>query len=392
VNPCGRVVDYLRSCYTALVAFDPSNPGSLTEVTWFEAAPDALPLGVPTVFCSANWDDGKVVTPIGEQRKVRGWVSPVSISVVPGAHQGICGSASAWMLGGPPGGATPINPLTGLPFCCGSASVFGLGARFQPGEVLTIGVSTYLRGQGCGIVYGGQWYRVHPAAGSPGEAYRPGARTHIVVSVSPGEATLPREAGHPFESGRPGETYPVPCMHANLIVRGKPGEVYGAQLGEGLALKVAGGEVTLPTVDETRIIAGAGGEVYDPAFTATVVSGVLTSFCGASRVNATLTALCTAASSGVASFNGASVTLTYNSSTHLWTGSLTVYGGTGTISLGPSTSATATLSGTASGTWLVGPSFGASPQSCGPPYSGTFTGVSTSHGMTSGTTSWVVSG
>lgn len=323
------MVDYLRSCYRANVIFDPDRPDQLTEIVWFRCAPGAPALGVPTVFCSQNWDDGGAFVRVGEVRKTKTWVQPNTLKILPGAHPGRCGNSERWMEGGPASLAPPLDPATGLPACCATSDLVGARGNFRPGERYGIRLGQYLHGRGCGEAYGGDWRRILPRFASVAEVLSCSAADSAMRTFKPSEVYCPRVSVAISPLYKPAEAYPVPCMHASLFLRGKPGEVYDPPITAAVRVVVSGGEATEPAVSGGAIREVFPAEAVSVAVVVTTSSGVTVPWCGV-PVNSTLTWTCTAVTGGTAPGDlvGKQATLNYNSSFGTWTGSVTCSIGT----------------------------------------------------------------
>src|SRR4029077_21135429 len=58
LNPCGMIIDPIRSAYYAWIKVDPQ--GTVRQrIRWYFAEPDAKVFPYPTVFGSSNWLDVK---------------------------------------------------------------------------------------------------------------------------------------------------------------------------------------------------------------------------------------------------------------------------------------------------------------------------------------------
>src|SRR6516162_1380213 len=72
LNPCGQIMDYLRSCYTAEVRY---LAGSQARgyITWEKAQPGAQVYPYPHAFSSSVWEnnDPSSFGPIGETSMAR---------------------------------------------------------------------------------------------------------------------------------------------------------------------------------------------------------------------------------------------------------------------------------------------------------------------------------
>lgn len=100
LNPGGRVVELLRSCYQT-EAYLTEDSDTQTTIVWKWCEPDAPVLGVPTRINSRQWDDPSTRHP---PRNV-----PPPEGVFPGE---VIGADRTWDNGGP---GVPVGPLLGTP-------------------------------------------------------------------------------------------------------------------------------------------------------------------------------------------------------------------------------------------------------------------------------------
>jgi hypothetical protein len=118
VDPCGRVVDYLRQTYRTTIRPYRDDPGIELPIVWYWTKPGAGEVPFDHPFGSRQWqlEDGQPPL-IGEQYARR----RTSGSNVTGLDAvGLCGSAEQWGFG--PSVGDPlrlVNPQTGQPCCCG---------------------------------------------------------------------------------------------------------------------------------------------------------------------------------------------------------------------------------------------------------------------------------
>lgn len=120
LDPCGRVVDLVRSCYRTTMRF--AHGGPALPVRWYFCDPDAQLLGMETPFTSANWDPRKGEWDgLGEVvGATRTWDSGSTPTWATG--QGLCGSPDRWESGWEEGEEIPEleYDAQGMPLCCGS--------------------------------------------------------------------------------------------------------------------------------------------------------------------------------------------------------------------------------------------------------------------------------
>lgn len=118
MNPCGKVVDLLRSCYRTQMRLKQGSD-ERTWVRWYFTRPGAPFLG-RTCFGSLNWGYDRLHPPeVGEVAGApRAWVN----GAVPGRYtgRGQCGSGEAFLHGIPADAPPVIPPLhaDGVPMCC----------------------------------------------------------------------------------------------------------------------------------------------------------------------------------------------------------------------------------------------------------------------------------
>ena len=151
INPCGRLVDFIRRPYQTDFQFFANNPLRV-RVAWYPCLPSAPPIEFPTPFMSRQWNsDQWPQYTVGEV-----WAAPHPFLNTPakptatGAHQ--CGTAEEWLgLTYPPAGPEVEYNADGLPTCCGVlGSVGGISWGGTAIVSTTNRYSTYY-----GISYGG---------------------------------------------------------------------------------------------------------------------------------------------------------------------------------------------------------------------------------------------
>lgn len=119
VDPCGRVVDWVRSCYRTAMAFR-ADGKCVHLVQWHFAEKTALSLPFPTAFCSRNWAEPQPYPLLGEV-----WLYPrpwanggFPLTLAGDGH--FCGDQNVWE-DGVTGDCPPGLPalIDGVPVCCG---------------------------------------------------------------------------------------------------------------------------------------------------------------------------------------------------------------------------------------------------------------------------------
>jgi len=126
VNPCGRIVDVLRSCYTAEMRFFKDSPKK-TRVHWY-AVPDTAEV-IPWAhsFASRIYErDDEPQEAIGELYAPTPWraCSPPC----PTTSGGLCGDEAAWQFGVSVAAVVPPPyPNTNVPTCCAQPLVGSCG-------------------------------------------------------------------------------------------------------------------------------------------------------------------------------------------------------------------------------------------------------------------------
>jgi hypothetical protein len=118
LDPCGRVMDYLRSCYSTAMRFDPTQPSQLRSVRWYFADPRAPVFLGSTPFRSRvtsnmTSDDGSLGEVHGQPRAWSNGKTPL-----PYPAPGSCAPDSDFATGIALGGAWPVGP-NGVKACCG---------------------------------------------------------------------------------------------------------------------------------------------------------------------------------------------------------------------------------------------------------------------------------
>ena len=119
IDPCGRAVDMLRSCYSTGFRFGRGS-GHVSKITWYWCGSDAEKLPFPTPFASRNYVEKGVWPELGEvEGASRPWRNG-SFPVFVEGNNPPCGSAMVWQYGYP-GTVPPLFPrnVWGLLPCCG---------------------------------------------------------------------------------------------------------------------------------------------------------------------------------------------------------------------------------------------------------------------------------
>jgi len=135
LNPCGRMVDYIRSAYTVDVRFFHDSPATTRTIQW-SFVPEETP-GMPWAhaFGSRTWDLGEEEEPlVGEvdgPRTWRGGTPPYPLPIVGQLkidNLGICGTEEQWKNGASIMDPIPANWLnTAVPRCCKRPPLFARG-------------------------------------------------------------------------------------------------------------------------------------------------------------------------------------------------------------------------------------------------------------------------
>ena len=90
IDPCGRAVDMLRSCYSTRMRFG-TDPSQASKVQWYWCEPGAEALGIPTAFNSRNWILQDVWPALGEVQDVARTWRDGSFPVLVTGNNGPCG-------------------------------------------------------------------------------------------------------------------------------------------------------------------------------------------------------------------------------------------------------------------------------------------------------------
>jgi hypothetical protein len=117
-DPCGMIVDLIRSCYTVNMSFFKNRPDIITRVQWYFANDTASELPFPTRFGSGNWASQKYRWPgpgevLPRQRRwYSGAANPNYLGLEP------CGTDDQFLNGTTyPPAPFPRYP-DGVPTCC----------------------------------------------------------------------------------------------------------------------------------------------------------------------------------------------------------------------------------------------------------------------------------
>jgi len=121
LNPCGLVVDAIRSCYRVAIVCRTGDPAILAD--WYFTDPGALALDVDSAFRSKNWESRDAVAGVvGEQPGARPWKNGKK------PNNGYSGNTNSqrcaryhsdwWADGLGPGDETGPFNVSGIPLCC----------------------------------------------------------------------------------------------------------------------------------------------------------------------------------------------------------------------------------------------------------------------------------
>lgn len=123
VAPCGRIIDYLRSCYVSTARTGPSPTSPTIELTWFFAAKGAKALPFWTAYGSGNWSRTKSGFLGTGEVAPQPW--PWRNGSLPGPYPGdagFCGAEVDWQQGTDTPEPVALTPA-GMPVCCGISEV-----------------------------------------------------------------------------------------------------------------------------------------------------------------------------------------------------------------------------------------------------------------------------
>jgi len=148
LNPCGHVVDLIRSCYECDISLFADDVDQLTKIRWYFTEPGTPALPFDTPFSSRTWDIRENLVPdLGEKRarKWRGGLPPFPVSL-----GGPCGTEEQWNEGASVDDEIPDTwPGSLVPVCCPPPSPVG------PGGIAWGGTLTHNLQRG-GIAWGGE--------------------------------------------------------------------------------------------------------------------------------------------------------------------------------------------------------------------------------------------
>ena len=120
MNPCGHIVDAIRSCYTVPCRFYRDSPTNVGQITWyFQNDPKAKGLPFPSLFYSRIYDRHEWPQElVGELYGPAAWSGGLPPAEV--GSGGLCGTSEQWAEGALLGDPLPlVYPGTLLPVCCG---------------------------------------------------------------------------------------------------------------------------------------------------------------------------------------------------------------------------------------------------------------------------------
>jgi hypothetical protein len=136
-------VDYIKRPYTTIMRFG-TDAGQVAQVQWYFCQPGALPLGIPTCFCSRNVRPGDIDPDVGEVQFAPRLNTP-GVGLAPSDGQGPpFGDPDVWRRGyqGTVPPLFPRNPY-GVILNCGSPAgqaAFGVLPYIPPGPLLPQGL------------------------------------------------------------------------------------------------------------------------------------------------------------------------------------------------------------------------------------------------------------
>jgi len=130
VNPCGKIVGVLRSCYETRVAFFRDDPTIWTDIVYYFVPWENGVLPYPTIFCPIVWNWDKSYPLPGEDLSLHVYYNGQDQWGLDGSH--FCGTRQQWSdgpLSTDPAPAVP--PGSFVPTCCGSALIPGICGPFS---------------------------------------------------------------------------------------------------------------------------------------------------------------------------------------------------------------------------------------------------------------------
>ena len=121
-DPCGMIVDLVRSCYEVNMGFFSNRPDLQCRVRWYFADAGAVTLPFPTRFGSGNWATDKFGwTGPGEQLpRDRRWRNGANVPFYAGQFP--CGTADQFFNGTTYPPAPFWRQADGTPYCCAGAT------------------------------------------------------------------------------------------------------------------------------------------------------------------------------------------------------------------------------------------------------------------------------
>ncbi len=119
VDPCGHIVDHLRSCYRTVMRFG-IDCKQVRLIRWHWTAKGAKTLPMQTAFVSRNWAEPQPYPDLGEVWLYpRRWVNGSFPLVLPGDDH-FCGAEDVWENGWAEGCPPELPKLIdNVPVCCG---------------------------------------------------------------------------------------------------------------------------------------------------------------------------------------------------------------------------------------------------------------------------------
>lgn len=116
-SPCGRVMDYLRSCYSTQMRYEAGDPTKVATVRWYFADPNQKGLSYPHCFGSLIWFSGQGNPLVGEVEGAKR-VYAKGQKVGNPTTCAMTAPADWWINGQPPGTPALATAADGTPLIC----------------------------------------------------------------------------------------------------------------------------------------------------------------------------------------------------------------------------------------------------------------------------------
>jgi len=130
INPCGKIVGQLRSCYETRIYPFRDDLSIWTDIVYYFVPWENGVLPFPTIFCPITWNWNKSYPLPGEDLNLHEYYNGADVWGLNGDH--VCGTREQWYNGCLTTDPVPaVLPGTFIPTCCGSPLIPGVCGPFS---------------------------------------------------------------------------------------------------------------------------------------------------------------------------------------------------------------------------------------------------------------------